>query len=897
MRVDDGYWLLLLGVAALVGCPEPIAKRCGPSLPPCAAGEVCVAEICALADDAGSTAGGGMAGGGMAGGVGGGVAPCGGLCDAWAVCVANTCVPGLLTVTAPVEGAQFNAGQAVGVMATLSLPDGGPWPLALPMIPVTNNWGAGATTVTSGVAGNVAGRATVGAGVLQAGWATGTMPMQTSRNVSFVGCTPAVQAMCLDWQVCVPTMSGGQCERMSGALRWVLPADDLYRRGPVNPSFTAIVSLDADAGTPVPSMMPLSLADMGMLMRVTVATARPARYEGNVTLAAPEGVKTLVAGWPAAGGALVASRSVTWDSTAPTATLATEARPGTLPLADPMVPTSWVKDEVAYVRLTVSGATRAAQPSDVAGVGWTATALPVAQMLCSACDAGCVCFSVDLKSAPLVGLRGAVPVRAAAGGFVDEAGNPSAQQDADFSVTRVRWTRTLPAAEYRAAPTIDPQGNVLVGSQDAVAPLGTAGRVYSVHPADGGIRWTAAGGAVQALASARSATQTGGQLELVYVASNEDSAGAKAGRLRAVRATDGGVAGLSIFHCADGARPMFSAPSLVIVGGATANDTQQVGALGMLNTVTSPALVNGEACGYRPVNGVVYSVQGAGYLLPEPGTLPASPVNFASDGWRHFSVNSDFSGERWVWNVSSALATVGNLARGGSGPTQTGLAVIPTTADAGVLLTSQTAFPPQQPLGVVGVDFSNPSTTATTAGFTRASAPVVLPGASGTSWLVVSGGDDGAQWLRQTAVSTAMPAMPTFIQAPQTPTGLPSAPESLPTSPVYGSADQLYAVTRGRRLYVFSTATTGLAYAWDGLLPGSGDVVAHPTMDCNRTWASGAPGILYALTVQGNLTAVVVDSARLNTASPWPKWQRTAGNAGNIGALATDFPLNPGCPL
>lgn len=55
-----------------------------------------------------------------------------------------------------------------------------------------------------------------------------------------------------------------------------------------------------------------------------------------------------------------------------------------------------------------------------------------------------------------------------------------------------------------------------------------------------------------------------------------------------------------------------------------------------------------------------------------------------------------------------------------------------------------------------------------------------------------------------------------------------------------------------------------------------------------------APGVLYSVSSAGLVTAVVVDSRKLAT-SPWPKWQRTAANAGSLGAAPSDFPLNPGC--
>ena len=52
-------------------------------------------------------------------------------------------------------------------------------------------------------------------------------------------------------------------------------------------------------------------------------------------------------------------------------------------------------------------------------------------------------------------------------------------------------------------------------------------------------------------------------------------------------------------------------------------------------------------------------------------------------------------------------------------------------------------------------------------------------------------------------------------------------------------------------------------------------------------------GILYIAFSSGAVVALIVDSPGLDPTSPWPKYQRTAGNHGNAAAV---FPLNDGCP-
>ena len=49
--------LAALSLLILVACPEPIADRCGPSLPECPGGLVCVAGLCARVDGGAATAG------------------------------------------------------------------------------------------------------------------------------------------------------------------------------------------------------------------------------------------------------------------------------------------------------------------------------------------------------------------------------------------------------------------------------------------------------------------------------------------------------------------------------------------------------------------------------------------------------------------------------------------------------------------------------------------------------------------------------------------------------------------------------------------------------------------------------------------------------------------------
>jgi hypothetical protein len=121
------------------------------------------------------------------------------------------------------------------------------------------------------------------------------------------------------------------------------------------------------------------------------------------------------------------------------------------------------------------------------------------------------------------------------------------------------------------------------------------------------------------------------------------------------------------------------------------------------------------------------------------------------------------------------------------------------------------------------------------------------------------------------------------------------------TAPVLGAGWLGYVVDGSGRLTVFPTVNAP-AVRWTASLPLS-TVAAPPTLDCVRQGGAGIAGarvgVLYVASTSGEVTAVLVDSPKLEdvtlagSKAPWPKYQRTAGNAGNID---TTFELNPGCP-
>lgn len=418
-------FVVFAAVASSFACPPPIAERCGDALPPCSAGFVCVAGLCARAEsdggalDASVGSDGGSTDAGRAVGCDGGCAP-------WAVCVASTtsaaCVNGRLEVAEPVDATTLRAGESVAVSARFVLVDGGAWPNTL-AIPVQANWGP-QTMLLSGIAGSVAGLSDAGQGAVVFGWDGG--PVE-SRAVAFSACAAEVVASCDPFMECAPSSTGGLCVSHGYVVEWVSP--------------------DAGSATnqaSVPAEIRVSKPDAGVVtltsIPVTGATAftgAAGRYTGVLPIPAPDGVKMFTAGWPTDGA--TSTLSIERDTIAPSISVVVEPRNG--PDPDIAAPTAWKKDEKALIKVTVDGG-RPAVASDLRpppnGV--------VTPEVCGGCTGACRCFGIDVSSTPLNGLRGPMGVQVLP--INDPAGNTTEQRDAGFDVTRLRWVRTTTLSSF-----------------------------------------------------------------------------------------------------------------------------------------------------------------------------------------------------------------------------------------------------------------------------------------------------------------------------------------------------------------------------------------------------------------------------------------------------------------
>lgn len=105
------------------------------------------------------------------------------------------------------------------------------------------------------------------------------------------------------------------------------------------------------------------------------------------------------------------------------------------------------------------------------------------------------------------------------------------------------------------------------------------------------------------------------------------------------------------------------------------------------------------------------------------------------------------------------------------------------------------------------------------------------------------------------------------------------------TSPVLGSNGLGYFVDSDGGITTFSTAAWSTTPIWTGRVPGVGEVIASPSLDCLRTGSGvglvSSLGVLYVASTNGSLTAVLVDSPRLDDTADWPKYQRDTYNTGN----------------
>lgn len=670
---------------------------------------------------------------------------------------------------------------------------------------------------------------------------------------------------CSDPLECQPTRAGGSCVP-AYVLAFTQPTPGQAFNGPLAGMADFVVSLRRpDGGLTGPAVIPLSIPGLTPAPPATLGFSSPGTYRISAGLPLETRSFQAVAGWD--GGPL-ATVDFTVDRLPPVVTL--EPAPsldGGPYLRDALVPVAIHSSKTLSlsVALTLAGTDG----------GVTAQAAPVANTVCTAAaltlGANDRCGLLDLSTPPLGSLGG---VFTAAVTAADIAGNPGTATTS-LQVTRLRWRASLspaPSALFRAAPAVDKQGNLFIGSEESIA----TGRLISLAPSNGAVRFSLATGAVQSVAIADSDTASGGLKETAYVAMNT---GLTRGELRTY-ATDGGTTGFFLGSpCSDGSHPTYSAVGLFDAGTGT-GVLAEVAAVMVFSTTTSSTVSDvGSLCSFGPRSGSSTALGNFAVQQPAPdGAQTLSAANVVVSGKRVFFQQDD---------RTLGLASVGPLTWVGSSGAYAGLGTAPTGLAIGgnAIVGTHAGAAANPPMVSYSLATPNSATFATgTAWGSSARGPALVSGAA-----IAAGNALGVNWLLSEPINLAGPTWGTPLAAVANPVGGEGG-----TSVVVGTGPSVYAVRRDGSLFVYAATSTGVGGqnpTWSGpVFSGVTDVVAHPTLDCSRV-APGRPGTLYLVALDGRVAAVIVDSTKLDPASPWPKWQRTAGNAGN-----PDFPLNPGCP-
>ncbi len=670
------------------------------------------------------------------------------------------------------------------------------------------------------------------------------------------GGAPTCSPACAVWEAC----QGTTCVA-TVSLDWVTP--DAGTRARPGVSMTLVVRADGGAPNTIPWRISSGGTGSGTL---TAATGGVHQDPGFLTPnTALDTTLTLVAGWED-GGPTTQTQFVV-DPTNPALTVTIETPPtragthwnvsGTNP---------WRRDEKPYVAVMSTEALGSAQLTLATS---TTGVTPVARNLCTAAQglgacatAGdCACFQVDLSQPALPGIGGTFEVAASA---LDLAGNQGGPVDAGVGVSRKRWEVSLSSsADLRASPVLDERGVLFVGTRESA----TNGRIHGLRP-DGTEPFTSTlVGAVESLAYGRDLGQG-----YVYFAANNGN-----GRLGAVFVSDGGAPSGFPAACISGSTMTYSGIALIQ---ATASN------MGVVGVVNSQGNNPGRLCMYSGTfssdvqNASPLADGGVGYLdAPAVGTndiTSAANVVFA--------------------NGNVYFPTVGGAVRyyayntGGTWPS--------TTPGAGNVYNLTGAPPPSATIS--GLAFQSGTSALYASGSSDSSFDGLYRVLTGSSTIARASTNSnvGMPTVRnatEAVVATAANSLHTVTTYGVAMPAGSATGDFVSSAPVIGAGGLTYTVSRLGNLSVSNAPTNRLWQAQP--FSAAATVYASPTLDCVRnptgTFVSGARvGVLYAVATDGRVAAVIVDSAKLDTGAPWPKYQRDAANSGNA---SLGLPLNDGC--
>ncbi len=660
--------------------------------------------------------------------------------------------------------------------------------------------------------------------------------------------------------LCVDISTGFRCDSRFTGLSWASPdAGQMFGAGDRLALDAVLVPDSRNDGGGFPATLTAQVPGAGAraLTASTGGHYLASVDAGNVT----EGPVRLFVSFDGGGYELDAGVTVTVDKTPPSlAALQVEAEP-TRPAGGGWgVASGWRRDETPHVLMTstnedIAAATLTMEGSTAGVATATVGACTSVGLICSN-SARCRCYVVDLAVPPLNAVSGSFALSATA---TDPAGNASAAATGSVGVTRVRWSRLVDNGSnpaIRSAPVVSKDGLVVVatsagtGSLTALEPDGTTVTGFPLTP--GPIEASLSIGVVSSKEYVAYATSNGASFTAVNLANLTDTLS---------------NCGLSSTSYSGGLAVGLFSGTTVFVGmrDSTAGTNTR---LQLLDSSTCSG-VKAPAAG-----GNLYNVNWPAALLvaAQSNTIvvPCVDTNIrAYDGTALPPTTSDLSATNAGFPLGAGSSTgINGLALRASGTKVLGGGA-GASGVAGHLFQMSVTNPS-------GRDFEIPGGMAD-AGSTGA------PMIRGTTAYV--GFDNLTQRIRQADVSG-------------TPTGF--NPNSFSTAgfasatPIAGDSEIYVLAPDGTA----STVDTNLGLRWS-FASGVSNSQAPMTLDCHRPGGGGAgdssrPGTLYVPLGDGHLTALVVDSHKLDPTADWPKYQRDAYNSGNSNSAGQG--LNPGCP-
>jgi outer membrane protein assembly factor BamB len=646
-------------------------------------------------------------------------------------------------------------------------------------------------------------------------------------------CTPA----CLPWEAC----GAGGCVDSGLSLRWLRPdANDVFP-----PNANVALELQATLGDggafsgPVP--FSTDFGPSGVVIPLVAST---------VGVGAGDGARTATAGWD---GGPTASVTFRVDASPPMLAFSVEdaGRP-------------WRRDEQPRALLVGN------EPLDSASAGAAILGVAVSSpALLSDCDSAnlvngrcadpstCACFRLDLAAPPLAGIS-ANNWATAATAF-DRLGNgPASVAGPVLSVTRVRWQRTALGGPILSAPAIGSDGTVFLGTASRTA----ADRLYGLNPSDGSNLWSVAVGAVQSVSVAPGVVAPDGGLrgEVLAYAANHLTAG---GTLGAVQAADGGSDNFAAPCRPTTNGTIFSGIGLASVAyGGASEEWVAVG------SISDNDDAHGRPYAYRLSTGTcVAPASDTSDFAAPASSVSAGVTNVAIDRATAYFQGKDARFFSFTISSTGWINPGAEIRPSGAGGNSTTMGMALFGAAPIKLALGGSADIPR-------MTFLTPAVPFTTSVFTFSPvvAPVGLPAVLDPG-SIIAGTD------------RATPSVDAFSFGDGGVVVGPGTGGYARASPVLASNGLGYAVDLDGGVTAFSTAAWSSTAVWRGAVPGAAGVIGSPALDCLRS-ASGAGltstlGVLYIPSTGGTLTAVLVDSPRLDPSAQWPKYQHDSSNSGN----------------